>query len=140
MQWQEGLWIQGVNATVPQRRVFRVCASKLTSDESLGHQHIGAMHHRGRSQIASTNESHGGDLIIQRYYQSSWRVGLLQCSHSLKGARWLKGARKRRRVQWGSATQKQSTVRKEVNSEERHSTAEADLPIVKEGMHMQGNG
>ncbi|RWW03601.1 hypothetical protein GW17_00033222, partial [Ensete ventricosum] len=55
-------------------------------------------------------------------------------------AGWLKGARKRRRVQWGSATQKQSTVRKEVNSEERHSTAEADLPIVKEGMHMQGNG
>ncbi|RWV92698.1 hypothetical protein GW17_00044900 [Ensete ventricosum] len=48
------------------RRVFRVCASKLASDESLDHQHMGAVYHRGRSQIASTNDSHGGDLIIQR--------------------------------------------------------------------------
>ncbi|RWW15545.1 hypothetical protein GW17_00020620 [Ensete ventricosum] len=50
---------------VPQRRVFHVCASKLASDESLGRQHMGAVYHRGRSQIASTSESHGGDLIIQ---------------------------------------------------------------------------
>ncbi|RWV78453.1 hypothetical protein GW17_00060580, partial [Ensete ventricosum] len=48
-----------------ERRVFRVCASKLASDESLGHQHIRVVYHRGRSQIASTSESHGGDLIIQ---------------------------------------------------------------------------
>ncbi|RWW45774.1 hypothetical protein BHE74_00048357 [Ensete ventricosum] len=72
---------------VPQRRVFRVYASKLASDESLGHQHMGAVYHQGRSQIASTSKSHGGDLIIQRYDRSGWRVGLLQCSHSLKGAR-----------------------------------------------------
>ncbi|RZR77414.1 hypothetical protein BHM03_00002480 [Ensete ventricosum] len=72
-------------------RVFRVCASKLASDESLGHQHMGAVYHRERSQIASTSESHGGDLIIQRYDRSGWRVGLLQCSHSLKGARQVKG-------------------------------------------------
>ncbi|RWV83480.1 hypothetical protein GW17_00054902, partial [Ensete ventricosum] len=91
MQRQEGLWIQGVNATVPQRRVFRVCASKLASDESLGRQHMGAVYHRGSSQIASTSESHGGDLIILRYDRSSWRVGLLQCSHSLKGARQVRG-------------------------------------------------
>ncbi|RRT76582.1 hypothetical protein B296_00009858 [Ensete ventricosum] len=51
---------------VLQRRVFRVCASKLVLDESLGHQHMGATYHQGRSQIASTSESHGGDLIIQR--------------------------------------------------------------------------
>ncbi|RWW47470.1 hypothetical protein BHE74_00046537 [Ensete ventricosum] len=70
-----------------ERRVFRVCASKLALDESLGRQHMGAMYHRGRSQIVSTNESHGGDVIIQRYDRSGWRVGLLQCSHSLKGAR-----------------------------------------------------
>ncbi|RWW72738.1 hypothetical protein BHE74_00019447 [Ensete ventricosum] len=76
---------------VPQRRVLRVCASKLASDESLGHKHIGAMYHLGRSQIASTSESHGGDLIIQRYDRSGWRVGLLQCSHSLKGARQVRG-------------------------------------------------
>ncbi|RZS16221.1 hypothetical protein BHM03_00048184 [Ensete ventricosum] len=43
-------------------RVFRVCASNLASNESLGHQHMGAMYHRGRSYIASTSESHRGDL------------------------------------------------------------------------------
>ncbi|RZS02729.1 hypothetical protein BHM03_00032823 [Ensete ventricosum] len=91
MQRQEGVWIQGVNAMVLQRRVFRVCASKLASDESLGHQHMGAVYHQGRSQITSTNKSHGGDLIIQRYDQSGWRVGLLQCSYSLKGARQVRG-------------------------------------------------
>ncbi|RWW65607.1 hypothetical protein BHE74_00027071 [Ensete ventricosum] len=72
---------------VVRRWVFRLCATKLASDESLGHQHMGVVYHQGRSQIASTSESHGGDLIIQR---------------------WSKGARKRRRVQWSSATQKQS--------------------------------
>ncbi|RZS07738.1 hypothetical protein BHM03_00038617 [Ensete ventricosum] len=87
MQRQEGLWIQGVNSIVPQRRVFRVCASKLASDESLGYQHMGAVYHRVRNRIASTSESHGGDLIIQRYDRSGWRVVLLKCSHSLKGAR-----------------------------------------------------
>ncbi|RRT51144.1 hypothetical protein B296_00008993 [Ensete ventricosum] len=76
---------------VSQRRVFRVYASKLASDESLGRQHMGAVYHRGSNQIASTSESHGGDLIILRYDQSSWSVGLLQCSHSLKGARQVRG-------------------------------------------------
>ncbi|RRT46705.1 hypothetical protein B296_00031557 [Ensete ventricosum] len=52
---------------------------------------MGAVYHRGRSQIASTSESHRRDLIIQRYDQSDWRVGLLQCSHSLKGARQIRG-------------------------------------------------
>ncbi|RRT85019.1 hypothetical protein B296_00004001 [Ensete ventricosum] len=32
------------------------------------------------------------------------------------------------------------SVRKEVDSKERHSAVEADLPIVKEGTQMQGNG
>ncbi|RWV79455.1 hypothetical protein GW17_00059411 [Ensete ventricosum] len=32
------------------------------------------------------------------------------------------------------------SVRKEVDSEEHHSAVEADLPIAKEGMQMQGNG
>ncbi|RWV92794.1 hypothetical protein GW17_00044799 [Ensete ventricosum] len=31
-------------------------------------------------------------------------------------------------------------VRKEVDSEEHHSAAKADLPIAKEGMQIQGNG
>ncbi|RWV77275.1 hypothetical protein GW17_00061916, partial [Ensete ventricosum] len=38
------------------RLVFRVCASKLASDESLGRQHMGAVYHQGSSQIASTSE------------------------------------------------------------------------------------
>ncbi|RRT35112.1 hypothetical protein B296_00044566 [Ensete ventricosum] len=49
------------------------------------------MYHQGRSQIVSTSKSHGEDLIIQRYDQSGWRVGLLQCSYSLKGARQVRG-------------------------------------------------
>ncbi|RZS21168.1 hypothetical protein BHM03_00053769, partial [Ensete ventricosum] len=63
---------------------------RFASDESLGRQHIGVMYHRERSQITGTSESHGGDLIIQRYDRSGWRVGLLQCSHSLKGARQVR--------------------------------------------------
>ncbi|RZS16103.1 hypothetical protein BHM03_00048065 [Ensete ventricosum] len=138
MQRQEGLWIQGVNVMVPQRRVFRVCTSKLASDESLGHQHMGVVYHRGRSQIVSTSESHGGDLIIQRYDRSGWRVGLLQCSHSLKGARQVRG--QSRVVKRGEEATTSPVVRKEVDSEEHHSAAEADLPIAKEGMQMQVNG
>ncbi|RRT52278.1 hypothetical protein B296_00022194 [Ensete ventricosum] len=38
-----------------------------------------------------TSESHGGDLIIQRYDRSDWRVRLLQCLYSLKGARQVRG-------------------------------------------------
>ncbi|RWV90782.1 hypothetical protein GW17_00046989, partial [Ensete ventricosum] len=55
------------------------------------HHEDKVVYHRGRSQIASTSESHGGDLIIQRYDRSDWRVGLLQCSHSLKGVRQVRG-------------------------------------------------
>ncbi|RWW83738.1 hypothetical protein BHE74_00007743 [Ensete ventricosum] len=76
---------------VLQRWVFRMCASNLASNESLGHQHMEVIYHRGRIPSASTSEFHGGDLIIQRYDQSDWRVGLLQCSHSLKGARQVRG-------------------------------------------------
>ncbi|RRT37134.1 hypothetical protein B296_00052042 [Ensete ventricosum] len=48
---------------VAQRWVFCVSTLNLTSNESFGHQHMGAVYHRGRSQIVSTSESHGGDLI-----------------------------------------------------------------------------
>ncbi|RWW16008.1 hypothetical protein GW17_00020128 [Ensete ventricosum] len=53
-QQEEGLWIQGVNVIVPQRWVF-VCTSELALDESLSHQHMGVMYHRGRSLSASTS-------------------------------------------------------------------------------------
>ncbi|RRT41327.1 hypothetical protein B296_00034059 [Ensete ventricosum] len=36
-----------------------------------------------------------GDLIIQRYDQRDWRVRLLQCSHSLKGAQQVRGQGRR---------------------------------------------
>ncbi|RRT35655.1 hypothetical protein B296_00014458 [Ensete ventricosum] len=45
-----------------ERQVFCMCASKLASDESLGHQHMGVVYHRERNQITSTSESHGGGL------------------------------------------------------------------------------
>ncbi|RRT52111.1 hypothetical protein B296_00037950 [Ensete ventricosum] len=45
---------------------------------------MGAMYPQGRSQIASTSESHGGDLIIQRYDQSDWRVGCLSAHICLR--------------------------------------------------------
>ncbi|RRT76219.1 hypothetical protein B296_00004831 [Ensete ventricosum] len=76
---------------VLHRRVFRICASKLATDESLGHLHMRVVYHRGRSQIASTSESYGGDLIIQRSDWSAWKVRPLQCSHSLKRARQVRG-------------------------------------------------
>ncbi|RWV96376.1 hypothetical protein GW17_00040920 [Ensete ventricosum] len=38
----------------------RVCASELALDESLSHQHMGAVYHQGRSPSACTSESHGG--------------------------------------------------------------------------------
>ncbi|RRT61652.1 hypothetical protein B296_00044038 [Ensete ventricosum] len=52
-QRQEGRWIQGVNTIVPQRWVFRLCASNLALDESIGHRHMGAVYHRGRRELQS---------------------------------------------------------------------------------------
>ncbi|RZR82442.1 hypothetical protein BHM03_00008863 [Ensete ventricosum] len=113
-QQEEMLCIQGVNVLVPQRRVF-VCASKLALDESLshqhmgaiyyrgrspneslGHQHMGAVYHRGRSQIGSTSGSHGGDLIIQRGGTSV--ESSIPCSHGgrtlvVKGAKEVENAK-----------------------------------------------
>ncbi|RWW05487.1 hypothetical protein BHE74_00006044 [Ensete ventricosum] len=84
---------------VPQKWVFRVCASKLASDENLGHQHMRAMYHRGRSHI-----------VIERGEEAMT---------SPVGLSYLKG---------------KVSIRKEVDSEERHSAIEADLLIAKEGM------
>ncbi|RWV92609.1 hypothetical protein GW17_00045000 [Ensete ventricosum] len=47
---------------------------------------------------------------------------------------WSKGVRKRRRVQWVQLPKSKASVRKEVDSEDHHNAAEADLPIAKEGM------
>ncbi|RWV78295.1 hypothetical protein GW17_00060753 [Ensete ventricosum] len=88
MQRQDGLWIQGVNVLVPQRRVFRVCASKLVSDESLGHQHMG--------------------VVV---------TGELDCFSA--------------HIRLREPDKSEDKAKKEVDSEERHNAAEADLPIVK---------
>ncbi|RRT53063.1 hypothetical protein B296_00023636 [Ensete ventricosum] len=63
---QEEPWIQGVNVIVPQRWVFRVSISNLTSDESLGHQHIGVVYHRGRSQINCLEKTEVLKQVVER--------------------------------------------------------------------------
>ncbi|RRT31396.1 hypothetical protein B296_00058219 [Ensete ventricosum] len=133
------------------RRVFRMCISKLASDESLGHQHMGAVYHQERSQITSTSESHGGDLIIQspatRWQRPCMRVTIylsidqeeLLGGHSGVEAGGRKGRGSDDKSGGAQLPKSKALVRKEVDSEEHHSVAEADLPIAKEGMLMQGN-
>ncbi|RWV87724.1 hypothetical protein GW17_00050252 [Ensete ventricosum] len=96
---------------------------RLESDESLGRQHMRAVYHRGSSQIASTSESHGGALIILSGVEASGRKGRGSDDES-SGAQLSKS---------------KASVRKEMDSEERHNATEVDLLIAKEGMHMQGN-
>ncbi|RZS08681.1 hypothetical protein BHM03_00039689 [Ensete ventricosum] len=90
------------------RRVFRVCASKLASDESLGYQHMGAVYHRGRSQIASTSESHGGGLDYTKSEdKAEGRTSMkssIPCSHGgralvVKGAEEVENAKANSRYQ-----------------------------------------
>ncbi|RWV77769.1 hypothetical protein BHE74_00035899 [Ensete ventricosum] len=127
-QQEEGLWIQEVNVVVPQRRVF-VCVSKLTLDESISHQHMGAVYHRGRSPSASTSESYGGG---RDHVNDQELLGApLQCRKGRGSDDESSGAQ---------LPKSKASVRKEVDLEERHSAVEADLPIAKEGMQMQGNG
>ncbi|RRT33043.1 hypothetical protein B296_00055282 [Ensete ventricosum] len=90
---KKGCGFQGVNTMVPQRWVFRVCASKLASDESLGHQHM------------------GGCLDCFRAH-----IRLREPNKSEDKAEWSKGARKRRRIQRGAQLPKsKASVRKEVD-------------------------
>ncbi|RRT63651.1 hypothetical protein B296_00016184 [Ensete ventricosum] len=143
---------------VPQRRVFHVCASKLISDESLDHQHMGAVYHRGRSQIVSTNESHRGGLHyikenrIGASLATRWRrpcmsvvvclsidQGELLGGHSGVEAGGRKGRGSDNESSGAQLPQSKAWVRKEVDSEELDSVVEADLPIAKEGMQMQSN-
>ncbi|RZS23855.1 hypothetical protein BHM03_00056855 [Ensete ventricosum] len=73
-QQEEGLWIQGVNAMVPQRRVF-VCASKLALDESLSHRYkatdsramglAAPWYRRGETSVESSIPCfHGGRALV----------------------------------------------------------------------------
>ncbi|RZR74091.1 hypothetical protein BHM03_00032063 [Ensete ventricosum] len=134
---QQGLWIQGVNVVVPQRRVsrrvFRVGASKLALDESLGHQHMGAVYHRGRSQIASTSESYGGDLIIQGMIGAAGELDCFSAHIRLREpdksddkangveAGGRKGRGSDNESSGAQLPKSKASVRKEVDSKERHS-------------------
>ncbi|RRT56423.1 hypothetical protein B296_00025229 [Ensete ventricosum] len=104
---------------VPQRRVFRVCALNLASDESLGYQHIGAMYHRGRILSVSTNESYDGTRSYRGMIRAvreldcfTAHIHLREPDKSKDKAEWSKGARKRQRVQRGSVTQVQCVGQK----------------------------
>ncbi|RWV88809.1 hypothetical protein GW17_00049076 [Ensete ventricosum] len=147
-QQEEGLWIQGVNVVVPQRRVF-MRASELALDESLSHQHMGAVYHRGRSPSASTNESHGGGrdhVNDQELLGAPLRPASQRTKPKLLGgyggveAGGRKGRGSDAESSGAQLPKSKASVRKEVDSEEHHSVVEADLPIAKEGMQMQGNG
>ncbi|RRT38021.1 hypothetical protein B296_00042818 [Ensete ventricosum] len=117
---------------------------------------MGAVYHRGRSQITSTSESHGGDLIILRIGASPatrWRrpcmrvivclsivQGELLGGHSGVEAGGQKGRGSDDESSGAQLSKSKASIRKEVDSEERHSTAVVDLPIAKEGIQMQVNG
>ncbi|RZR82431.1 hypothetical protein BHM03_00008825 [Ensete ventricosum] len=161
-----------------------VCASKLALDESLSHQHMRVVYHRGRSPSASTSESHGegrdpgavgsstsvnnitarravdsrgechgtAENIISASPATIWQrpymrvavclsidQGGLLGGHSGVEA----GGQKGQGSDESSGAQlpkSKASVRKDVDSEEHHSVIEADLPIAKEGIQMQGNG
>ncbi|RWW38973.1 hypothetical protein BHE74_00055739 [Ensete ventricosum] len=98
---------------VPQRWVF-VCALELALDDSLSHQHMGAVYHRERSSSTSTSMIGAAEELD--YFSAHIRLRVPGKSEDKAEtarrtqwcrSRWSEGARKRRRVQWGSATQKQ---------------------------------
>ncbi|RRT61136.1 hypothetical protein B296_00017117 [Ensete ventricosum] len=55
-------------------------------------------------------------------------------------SRWSKGARKRNESSGAQLPKSKASVRKEVDSEERHRAVEVDLLIANKGMKIQGNG
>ncbi|RWV91159.1 hypothetical protein GW17_00046576 [Ensete ventricosum] len=117
---------------------------------------MGAVYHRGSSQIASTSESHGGDLIILRISVSPatrWRrpcirvavylsidQGELLGGHNGVEAGGRKGRGSDDESSGAQLPKSKASVRKAVDSEEHRSAAKADLLIAKEGMQMQING
>ncbi|RZS25479.1 hypothetical protein BHM03_00058687 [Ensete ventricosum] len=113
---------------VPQRRVFRVYASKLASDESLGRQHMGAVYHRGSSQIVSTREQNRREPC-NKMARPCMRVAVclsIDQGELLGGHNSVKvGGRKGRGSDDESSgaqlPKSKALVRKEVDSEERHS-------------------
>ncbi|RWV87297.1 hypothetical protein GW17_00050728 [Ensete ventricosum] len=129
------------------------------------------VYHRGRSQIASTSESYGGDLIYKGLIGVTGKLDRFSAHIRLRepdkskdkvdpATRWRRpcmrvavclsidqeellgghsgvetGGRKGRGSNDESSgaqlPKSKASVKKEVDSEERHSAAEADLPIAK---------
>ncbi|RRT59775.1 hypothetical protein B296_00014360 [Ensete ventricosum] len=154
-QQEEGLWIQGVNAMVPLKRVF-VCASELALDENLSHQHKGTVYHRGRSLSASTSmiraagelDYFSAHIRLREPGKSKDKVdavylsidqGELLGGHNGVEAGGRKGRGSDDESRGAQLPKSKASVSKEVDSEEHHSAAEADLLIAKEGMQMQVN-
>ncbi|RZS11909.1 hypothetical protein BHM03_00043300, partial [Ensete ventricosum] len=99
------------------------------------------------SPSASTSESHGGGRghvkdqeLLGAPLQTareldcfSAHIHLREPDKSDDKAEWSKGARKRRPVQWGSTTLKQSVGQKGGGLEEHHSAVEAIYQLRRKG-------
>ncbi|RRT52586.1 hypothetical protein B296_00024814 [Ensete ventricosum] len=132
------------------RQVFRVCASKLASDESLDHQHMGAMYHEGEANVA-TKEAKENRIDASpaiRWRRPCIRVvvclsidqGELLGGHSGVEADSRKERGSDDESNGAQLPKNKASVRKEVDLEEHHSAIEAYLSIANKGMQMQGNG
>ncbi|RRT55612.1 hypothetical protein B296_00017088 [Ensete ventricosum] len=85
------------------------------------------------------------DKIMRRYDQELLGAPLW-CTTQQEEGLWIQGCHAAGELDCFSAhirlrepDKSKDEAEKEVDSEEHHSVAEADLPIVKEGMQMQGN-
>ncbi|RWV94148.1 hypothetical protein GW17_00043347 [Ensete ventricosum] len=81
------------------RRPYDVLAEAIHGEVivQLHHTRICTIEEEVRLQVPVSPME--GDLIIQRYDRSGWRVRLLQCSYSLKVARQVRGHGRRRAVE-----------------------------------------
>ncbi|RRT36843.1 hypothetical protein B296_00050765, partial [Ensete ventricosum] len=118
--------IQGVNVVVPQRRVF-VCASELALDETLA-----------AGSSTSVNNATARRAVDSRGECLGTAEAELLGGHSGVEAGGRKGRGSDDESSGAQLPKSKASVRKEVDSEEHHSAVEADLPIAKEGMQMQG--
>ncbi|RWW36103.1 hypothetical protein BHE74_00058897 [Ensete ventricosum] len=118
--------------------VFCVCAPNLGSDESFGHQHMGAVYHR---------ENRIGTIPTTRWRRPCMRVAICLSIDKGKLLREYRGVEAGGQKERGSDDESRgaqlpkckTSVRKGVDSEECHSAGEEDLLIAKKGTQMQGN-
>ncbi|RWW64036.1 hypothetical protein BHE74_00028751 [Ensete ventricosum] len=139
-----------------------VCASNLALDKGLGHQHMRVVYYRGR---IPTRQVKGQGRVSERCYQEAkenrigaspvtrWQrpsMGVTVClfidqEKLLREHRCVEASNRKGRgiddeSKGTQLPKRKAPIRKEVNSEECHSAAKADLPITKKGTQMRGNG